>query len=91
MAGKPKGTFGLFVLLCCFLLLHIHRADGITLDNKNGAVNRALSNMNGDYIISNAVDSALFDGNYAARPSAEYFDVYSPPITTQYGEVILSS
>jgi len=87
MAGKPKGSFDLSVLYCCFLLLNIHRADGITLYNKNGAVNGAQSNMNGDYIISNALDPALFDGNYAARPGAEYFDVYSPPITTQYGEV----
>jgi len=45
------------------------------------------ANMNGDYLITrtSVIGAAGAVGDYAAR-GHEYFDVYSPPITSQYGE-----
>jgi len=45
--------------------------------------------MNGDYIISNANPSSEqpWSGDYSKYEDVEYFDVYSPPISTRYGEV----
>ena len=49
-----------------------------------------MENMNGDYAISNANRGAraIYSTRYADRGNGiNYFDVYSPPITTRYGEV----
>ena len=49
-----------------------------------------LENMNGDYAISNANRGAkaTYSTRYGDRGGGiNYFDVYSPPITTRYGEV----
>ena len=45
-------------------------------------------NMNGEYLIANpnSASGATFNTQYSSR-GAEYFDVYSPPITTVYAEV----
>ncbi len=45
-------------------------------------------NMNGDYTIANPnPDSKVpFSTDYSKK-NAEYFDVYTPPIRTVYGEV----
>jgi len=42
-------------------------------------------NMNGDYVISNPnYDShKKFSTSYDSYPNIEYFDVYSPPISTR--------
>eukprot|EP00117_Sycon_ciliatum_P033947 scpid107755/ scgid26010/ len=47
-----------------------------------------LQNMNGLYAISNPnlQSSAKFSTDYSTK-DAEYFDVYSPPIKTRYGQV----
>merc|ERR1719348_1759266 len=48
-----------------------------------------IKNMNGDYIISNANPSSEqpWSGDYSKYEDVEFFDVYSPPIFTRYGEV----
>merc|ERR1711962_502881 len=44
--------------------------------------------MNGAYKLSNALPSNPFNTEYpTSYKDVEYFDVYSPPITTKYGEV----
>ena len=47
------------------------------------------ANMNGLYLISNprSGSKVKYDGDYSKRPNASFFDVYSPPIVTRYGEV----
>ena len=43
-------------------------------------------NMNGDYLISNPNPNSAhpgFNTRYFDRPEVEYFDVYSPPISTR--------
>ena len=50
-------------------------------------------NMNGPYLLSSTPDAPpgvehLFPASYSQYPGgAEFFDVYSPPITSTYGEV----
>ena len=43
------------------------------------------SNMNGEYVIANPnYDSPhKFSTSYSSYPNVEYFDVYSPPISTR--------
>ena len=43
-------------------------------------------NMNGEYLISNPNPNAgkTYSTLYGSRPNIEYFDVYSPPISTKY-------
>ena len=43
-------------------------------------------NMNGEYLISNPNPNAgkTWSSLYGSRPNIEYFDVYSPPISTKY-------
>ena len=52
-------------------------------------VQTPITNMNGDYIISNSNPSSAteWSGDYSKYEDVEYFDVYSPPISTKYGEV----
>jgi hypothetical protein len=47
-----------------------------------------IANMNGEYVIANLNPRSPtpFSTSFASR-GAEYFDVYSPPIQTVYGEV----
>ena len=47
-----------------------------------------LANMNGEYLIANPnIElTSKYSTNYGTK-NAEYFDVYSPPITTQYAQV----
>ena len=53
------------------------------------AVAWAAPNMNGfPYAISNPHANGKFSGEYEKiDPALEYFDVYSPPITTRYAQV----
>jgi len=48
-----------------------------------------IVNMNGDYIISNPNPStgAKWSGDYSKFEDVEYFDVYTPPISSKYGDV----
>ena len=49
------------------------------------AVPRNLENMNGLYLISNpnhATENS-YSTLYSDRPNVEYFDAYSPPISTR--------
>ena len=48
--------------------------------------NVPTENMNGIYLISNPNHAAgkKFSTLYSSRPNVEYFDVYSPPISTRY-------
>ena len=43
-------------------------------------------NMNGEYLISNPNPNAgkTYSTLYGSRPNIEYFDAYSPPISTKY-------
>merc|ERR1719167_222303 len=46
-------------------------------------------NMNGEYLLSNANPSASgkWNSDYGKFEDVEFFDVYSPPISTKYSEV----
>lgn len=48
-----------------------------------------MANMNGLYKISNpnAQGGVVWDSDYSKRPNVSYFDVYTHPIRTRYGEV----
>jgi len=48
-----------------------------------------VTNMNGLYTISNPnpMGGAVWDSNYNSFADVQYFEVYSPPISTQYSEV----
>jgi len=48
-----------------------------------------IVNMNGDYLISNPDPSAPsgWSSSYSKFDDVEFFDVYSPPISTTYGQV----
>ena len=47
----------------------------------------SVSNMNGDYLLSNSHSNGKWDSNYAKFDEVEYMDVYSPVITSKYSEV----
>ena len=47
----------------------------------------SVSNMNGEYLLSNSHPNGKWDSNYAKFGEVEYMDVYSPLISTQYSEV----
>ena len=44
-----------------------------------------LENMNGEYLISNPNHASgnTYSTLYSDRPNVEYFDAYSPPISTR--------
>ena len=46
-----------------------------------------IVNMNGDYLISNPDPTApsSWSSSYSKFEDVEFFDVYSPPISTTYG------
>lgn len=46
---------------------------------------QSKENMNGDYLISNPnpASGKPFNTRYFERPDIEYFDAYSPPISTR--------
>ncbi len=70
-------------LVVCLVVLAVVASRGYSADQFAPAV----VNMNGEYTIANpGRHGALFNSNYSARP-AEYFDVYSPDITSHYGYV----
>merc|ERR1712012_870445 len=48
-----------------------------------------IVNMNGDYLISNPDPNtpSSWSSSYSKFEDVEFFDVYSPPISTTYGEV----
>ena len=46
-----------------------------------------VSNMNGEYLLSNSHPNGKWDSNYAKFGEVEYMDVYSPLISSQYSEV----
>ena len=50
---------------------------------------KSVTNMNGEYLLSNANPSASGEWNsdYGKFENVEYFDVYSPPISTKYKEM----
>ena len=72
--NKKEANMRVLVLVALAALAAAKRAD--------------IQNMNGLYEISNPnVDStAQFSTDYSTK-DAEYFDVYTPPITSRYGEV----
>jgi len=43
--------------------------------------------MNGSYKIANAHPNGKFSSDFS-KDGAKYFDVYSPNITSRYGEVV---
>ena len=47
----------------------------------------SVSNMNGEYLLSNSHPNGKWDSNYAKFGEVEYMDVYSPLISSQYSEV----
>ena len=52
-------------------------------------VPRSGENMNGDYLISNPnLQSAnSFSTRFSDRPDVEYFDLYTPEISTRYDKL----
>ena len=50
------------------------------------AVPRRVENMNGDYLISNPNLQSIntFSTRFSDRPDVEYFDLYTPEISTRY-------
>ena len=49
-----------------------------------------LENMNGEYLISNPkVGAKPFSTQYSSYENVEYFDAYSPPITSKYGNICM--
>jgi len=72
-----RGFFTFALLIC------------LTHGSPHGQVKTPIKNMNGDYIISNAnpASDEPWSGDYAKYEEVEYFDVYSPPISSRYGEV----
>ena len=48
--------------------------------------NAPTENMNGEYFISNPnhASGKSYSTLYSSRPNVEYFDAYSPPISTRY-------
>merc|ERR1712130_949680 len=71
-----------FLLLCSFLLVQLHCISATPVTKK-------VSNMNGLYTISNPNPAATneFNSDYNSFSDVEYFEVYSPPISTKYSEV----
>ena len=69
-----------FNFLCWNLLVHTIYA--LPKQSKNSPV----ENMNGEYLISNPnnAEGKSFSTLYSTYPDVEYFDVYSPPISTKY-------
>ena len=67
------------------LALQAFSVQGATL----GQFENSISNMNGEYTISNANPSSgiNWSGDYNKFEGVEYFDAYSPAISTKYGEV----
>ena len=47
--------------------------------------NKNAENMNGEYLISNPnyASGKAYSTLYSDRPNVEYFDAYSPPISTR--------
>ena len=47
--------------------------------------NKNVDNMNGEYLISNPNHASgnTYSTLYSDRPNVEYFDAYSPPISTR--------
>ena len=70
----------LLILVLCITVVH---------GSPYGKAKIPIKNMNGDYIISNANPSSEqpWSGDYSKYEDVEFFDVYSPPISTRYGEV----
>ena len=48
-------------------------------------LNLVTENMNGEYLIANPNDNGdnRFSTQYSKYPNVEYFDVYTPPISTR--------
>ena len=46
-----------------------------------------VDNMNGQYLLSNSHPNGKWDSSYNKFDDIEYIDVYSPEISTKYGEV----
>ena len=67
-------------MLCWALLVHTIYAFPKQLKNS------PVENMNGEYLISNpnSAEGKSFSTLYSTYPDVEYFDVYSPPISTKY-------
>ena len=59
----------------------IQMTNGFTQMEKNTPV----ENMNGEYLISNPNTGSgnSFSTSYSTYPNVEYFDIYTPPISTR--------
>ena len=57
----------------------------LILCNPAPKVNLVIENMNGEYLIANPNDNGdnHFSTQYSKYPNVEYFDVYTPPISTR--------
>ena len=77
---QPRRVSWLVLALSCAALAIAKT--GATLDNA------PMANMNGPYVIANGgeLNGVTFSTDYSTK-NAEFFDVYSPPIRTRYGEV----
>ena len=56
---------------------------------RSSPVSKPVVNMNGDYMISNPdlQSGQQWSGDYNKFHDVEFFEVYTTPISTQYGEV----
>merc|ERR1719369_1390948 len=66
------------------IFLFVRAGLGSPLTSKKNSIN-----MNGEYLLSNANPSASgkWNSDYGKFKDVEFFDVYSPPISTKYSEV----
>merc|ERR1719369_264581 len=66
------------------IFLFVRAGLGSPLSPKTNTIN-----MNGEYLLSNANPSASgkWNSDYGKFKDVEFFDVYSPPISTKYSEV----
>ena len=57
----------------------------ISAGNPAPEVNMVIENMNGEYLIANPNNNGenVFSTQYSKYPNVEYFDVYTPPISTR--------
>ena len=60
---------------------------GLGLGNVVKRPGGEVTNMNGDYLLSNSHPNGKWDSSYSKFSEVEYMDVYSPVISSKYSEV----
>jgi len=74
-------------ILNLILTLIVSNNYGLALPRTAYSGSRSVANMNGEYLLSNSNPNGKWDSDYSKFGEVEYMDVYSPEISTKYGEV----